>query len=357
MNSNIQLSVSVDALASLDTALLGRLLSQAPANERLAKSLHSLPSETVPEERNFLYHFFQRIWCGDSDVLEIGPFLGGSSRAIAYGMLHSPRREPDVRLHTYDKFTDYKDPDRLMATLEPLFAAGFLSQEDRAGCAGRTDFLGLFRRLHGSAEYAELVVPHEARLPDLPQQVGSIPNPFRPQGDAPLGAVFVDGCKSWYGTRYFMSEIAERLAPEAYLLFQDHGLYTCFWIPAFTGIMHEFLRPITYVGDTYVFQLAHPFMPADIEQRFPESPEEFGRQSLDLLFRQMAQLAMRRNESRWMLNLSLQRASALAYLGHHDEARAILHDITERPYFADFRDLIEAAARCPTYRPEGSVYL
>ena len=80
------------------------------AADGVAADLDSLPSETTPSERRFIYNYFAHWWPGEHDVLEIGPFLGGTTRAIGYGMLANHRRKPSTRLHTYDRFRLYIQP-------------------------------------------------------------------------------------------------------------------------------------------------------------------------------------------------------------------------------------------------------
>jgi len=91
--------------------------------EDLALFLDAIPSETTPSERRFLWQFFASIWDGAGDVLEVGPFLGGTSRAIARGMLDNPRYKGG-RLLTYDKFTNYHSEETLRSFLSPLVENG-----------------------------------------------------------------------------------------------------------------------------------------------------------------------------------------------------------------------------------------
>jgi len=71
--------------------LLGRVLGMLRAPGETENKLHEIPSQTSPEERRFLFNYFARFWSGEHDVLEIGPFMGGTTRAIALGMLMNPR--------------------------------------------------------------------------------------------------------------------------------------------------------------------------------------------------------------------------------------------------------------------------
>lgn len=67
--------------------LLGRMLSLFAAGPNKGKKydqfFDEIPTETTLGERKFLFNFFAQIWKGHYHVLEIGSFLGGSTRAIA----------------------------------------------------------------------------------------------------------------------------------------------------------------------------------------------------------------------------------------------------------------------------------
>src|SRR5688500_100370 len=82
--------------------------------------LTGIPSETTIAERVYLYRYFQGLWGGQGKVIEIGPFLGGTTRAIAWGMSRNPRLSPDARLHTFDRFGEYYSPAQKRSLIEPM---------------------------------------------------------------------------------------------------------------------------------------------------------------------------------------------------------------------------------------------
>jgi hypothetical protein len=59
--------------------------------DEVGAALDAIPSETCPLERRYLYRLFSTFWDPSGDVLEVGPFLGGTTRAIAMGMMHHSR--------------------------------------------------------------------------------------------------------------------------------------------------------------------------------------------------------------------------------------------------------------------------
>src|SRR5690606_3863122 len=124
-------------------------------------------------------------------------------------------------------------------------------------------------------DYSDLLRVHTAALPGSPDDVGRMANLYRQPADARFGLVFVDGCKSWYGTRWFLEQIAPTVGPGTYVVMQDYGWYTCFWLSAIVGCLPEHFRLVAHVDHTYAFQLLRPITPQDVEA-FPVSPDELG---------------------------------------------------------------------------------
>jgi hypothetical protein len=148
---------------------LGALVSEGGAlGASLALATESsLPSETPQAERRFLYRFFATLWEGRGSVLEVGPFLGGTTRAIALGMMDNPRRPSGARLYTHDRFGEYYDSDSLTRLLEPLFARGLLDESLR-GALARRSFKDVFDALHRRQRCSDLIVAGDQVVPDTP---------------------------------------------------------------------------------------------------------------------------------------------------------------------------------------------
>ncbi len=185
----------------------------------------------------------------------------------------------------------------------------------------------------------------------------SLDNIFRLQPGVVFEAVFVDGCKSWYGTKYFMKEIADNMQQGCHFIFQDYGANTCFWIPCFTAMMADFFKLVAHVDSTYTFQLIKPLTSQAIESNFTDSPEAFGKANFDLIFYELVKSASNRSDIKSVLNYKLQHAASLAYLGHYDIARQKIVELLALPEFRKYRPWILAALEIPTYRPEGNIYL
>jgi len=141
--------------------LLGRMLSQFAtvpnSGKKCDEFIDEIPTETTIGERKFLFNFFAHIWKGNYHVLEIGSFLGGSTRAIASGMQVNPSRLDRSKLHTFDKFENYYKPDQLLNFLSPLFDSGALKEEARDQIKHSSDFMNVFRLIHREHEYYPII--------------------------------------------------------------------------------------------------------------------------------------------------------------------------------------------------------
>jgi hypothetical protein len=317
------------------------------------EGLDVIPSETSRSERLFLYRFFAHVWPGSGDVVEIGPFLGGTTRAIARGMLANPALETAARLHAYDRFEEYYYADELRAYVEPLVAAGILDRAavEALGSAASFDeagFYELFERIHRGTSYEHVLVVRKEPLPDTPEQLRGQAQAFRLPDDRPLSGLFVDGCKSWYATKYFLREALQRTAPGAYFLFQDYGWYTDFWIPAVIKLTGDALALVAHVDQTYAFQLVG--RSADLDELVPDSAEEVGASRLAAAFDALVEDASTRGDARAVVVHGIQAGAALAYVGAKDEARRRLRALASAHGRGPHKDAIDAAQANPTHR-------
>lgn len=206
---------------------MGRPMGATPQTEPWADTEFELPARIptmiTPEEIRYLYWLGRDFWDGDTDVVEFGPWLGGSTYCLAAGMAANPRRAEAARLHVVDNFV-WQD---FMATIEPL--------ELEAG----NSFQARFET--NLEELSELLEVHRARLPDEPIVDINFDAPLLDDTslplfeatllDRPLGIVFVDGAKSWRGLSHMLRELAPRCVPGATLIvLQDVKLAGAYWI-------------------------------------------------------------------------------------------------------------------------------
>ena len=296
-----------------------------------------------------LYNFARIAWSGQDDVLEMGPFLGGTTRALALGMRDNPHRDTSCRLVTCDRFDSYFSNEELRSILEPLVISGVLTQSQLDALQNSTDFSAVFEEIHGNEQYAGFLSIVNAQLPMLPNQSVHGPADFTP-GERPLGLIFVDGCKSWFAMKYFMTRVAPVAPKGSFFLFQDYGMYTCFWIPAFVALNPEHFRLVAFVDATYVFRLIKQ-LDVDALERFPDEPGRLGESHLDSLYEPLVEEAGARRDSRGFVTASLQHAAAVAYLGQLERARSMIDALGADQRCRGFEYMVRAAREVPTYVP------
>lgn len=340
--------------------LFGKLFGSLTPSPALESHLLNIPSETTPYERRFLYNFFAHIWSGSGNVIEIGPFLGGTSRAIAKGMLDNPRRNPNSLFYTYDKFTGYYDGAGLADMLDPLFKSGELSLEIKEQLKNgqhNSRFLDIFNFIHQGKDYWPLMVPSDNVLPDLPEQVYSQTNTLFLTPDTKFDVAFVDGCKSWFSTKFFLMEMSKCSTSGAYFIFQDYGMFTCFWIPAILAMFRDYFELVAYVDYTYAFRLTKPLDARLIHERCPDFAEKLSPNFFNQLFMELGYEAGERNDVGSIVRQKLQHAGALAYLGEKEIAKQLIINLSQEPFALKYGEEIKKALKTPTYRPGETIYL
>ena len=322
----------------------------------LSRELNIIPSQTTEGERSFLYHYFRSEWTGVGNVIEIGPFLGGTTRAIAMGMLDNPRRTNKSKLYTFDRFQDYFDVDDLKQYLLPLMDSGQLNTNDLNELGERSKFIEIFKSIHESHSYYECIEPSEHGVPDRVEDKSinawmKIPELFI------TDAVFIDGCKSWYGTKYFIQIISSSIRPGTVLIFQDFAWFTCFWLPAFIELFEDFFTLIGNVDNTYVFRL-DKFLTSDmVENTFPDTPHSIDLTSLSNLFENQIKKAILRNDHYAAIRHTLHKAGALAYTNNLNEAKKTIKLAEQMEFSIEHKTVIEMAWKSPTYTPDGPIVL
>ena len=315
-----------------------------------------IPSETTPAERALLFDYFQHRWPGEGTVVEIGPFLGGTTRAMAWGMTCNPRLAPGAALHTFDRFDEYYSSEQLRRTIEPLVRSGVFTKDHADDLCQVANFERLFQAIHSPHDYARLVQLHNSPLPDLPGEIDTSRSLDVLNTTGELTAVFVDGCKSWASTHYAMKFLLPRLRTGTPVIFQDFGWYTCFWITSVVHALRDFLEWDTHADATYVFHLKRPITANDVAKRFACTPlemsETFFRKASAALF-ERSQL---HQDLRGELIAHLHHVAALMTINRRGAAADILKRLDVRRYAA-FAGMIRGCLKSPTYLPGGKQIL
>lgn len=312
--------------------------------------LARIPTETTPGERRLLFHHFSREWDGRGAVVEIGPFLGGTTRAIAWGMEHNPAATPAACVHTLDRFDVYYSPELMRKTVDPLVRSGDLAAVEADALCATANFEALFHAIHRPHAYASRIRLHNSPLPDFPEEIAGS-RAFAPlEAEQEFGAIFVDGCKSWASTHYAMRELLPRTRPGAAVIFQDFGWYTCFWISAAVHALREYLELVRHVDATYHYRLARPVSAAEVSARLATRPEEMGEKFFFESASALLKASLARGDLRGELIAQLHLVAALATLGRQPAAADVLRRVNPARYGADAA-LIRGSLASPTYLP------
>jgi len=206
----------------------------------------AIPTMISDEERRYLYWLAARVWSGSGDIVEIGPWLGGSTYCLAAGMCDSGHRVAG-RLKVFDNFI-WRD---FMANRAPL--------ELRPG----DSFEAHFRR--NVERFAHVVQSHTCALPDeaiagdaeaaakRSRSEEAVP-PFASESDSRIEILFVDGAKSVRGMAHLLRVLTYRLQPgKALIVCQDFKYWSTYWVPILMARLRAWFVPVHDVlGSTTV---------------------------------------------------------------------------------------------------------
>lgn len=326
-------------------------------NDEVEARLAQLPSATTMGERQLALHYLAAMWDGKGDVFENGPLLGGATRALALGMKYNENRSPDSLLQTYDWFSLAQPLDLPQDVWIQLYTAGLITMEEVNDAHAAGTFLPLFVKLHRAEDYWPLVRPHVAYLPGHRGEVPAGGEPIFAAPDREFGIAFVDGCKSWYGTKHWFTEIAPHLRVGSDVLFQDYGHYTCFWISTLVALFQDYFSLVAYVDHTYAWKLKKVPSQATIKKRLPDEPMDLSKAAYDDLYDFLLRGAENRNDRYCVMIHQAHRAAAYAYIGLLDESRALLDDLLMKAEWFPFRGYLQQARISPTYTPEDRIEL
>jgi hypothetical protein len=129
------------------------------------------------------------------------------------GMRENLNRDLKAKLHTFDLFESYYCADPLASKLKPMLDAGVLSPNSLEAISKDENarFRGVFEEIHNAEPYYETIVLESSALPDHPSEGAS--SSFTLSHIRKMGAFFIDGCKSWYATKFFLCESFKYATP------------------------------------------------------------------------------------------------------------------------------------------------
>ena len=312
--------------------------------EDIGRTLDAIPSETTRAERRLLYRLFAALWSGQGNVLEIGPYLGGTTRAVALGMLANPRRAAASRLITIDRFEldSFYTIERLREVLAPAVQAGLLGEADLTCVHQQQSFLPAFQRLHQGAAYESILDVRSQAMPSRPGE--SLAAAFQPPRGR-VDAVFVDGCKTWYSLKHLLIGMAPSVPVGGWFVFQDYYDYRCFWIPYALAAMKREFEEFVRVDSTNAFVLRHALEPGAIASAMPDDAGGLDAAAADAIFDQLSERAMHREDRRARVVHMIQKAACRHARCDAAGTTSILDDVARARWAAGFEDLIGQARR------------
>jgi hypothetical protein len=193
-----------------------------------------IPTMITKEEARYLNWLTATFWDDSGHVVEMGPWLGGSTYCLASGMAR-PHGESKHRLHVFDSF-EWRD---FMASRAPLELQAGASFEDH------------FRQ--NVSSFGDLVLSRRAVLPDELLATDASLADYRAAGNAPyapltwqegpIQLLFIDGAKSWTGMVHLLKQTAPHwLAGRTVVVCQDYKHWGCYWVTALVEVLSHRLR-------------------------------------------------------------------------------------------------------------------
>jgi hypothetical protein len=300
----------------------------------------AVPTMLQREERQYLFWLGASVWSGAGLVLEIGPWLGGSTVCLAAGMRASGH-DARARLHAVDNFL-WRE---FMAARAPL--------PIKPGESFEPFFL------ENVADYADIVVSHARALPDEVvsgdqeatakrfAEARAVPVFDAVPGSDPVEILFIDGAKSWRGMVHLLRVVRDRVVPGCTLLVcQDYKYGGTYWVPMMMSRLGDMVEPVHNVpgGTTVTFRLTRALSAdflAGLVDHVARIPTAEGLALID-----RARDLLRADGDRdGAGNVSLARVNFLAHQGRADEAVAAFGEIQrEWAWTQDATQLVRAAA-------------
>lgn len=180
----------------------------------------NVPTMLVPDELRLLHHLAENVYRGVGAIVDAGPFLGGSTIALAAGL----RLNPCARgvIHSFDRFE-----------VEDYMRGSFFPESTAAGTSFREQFQ------KNIAPFSDLIEVHAG---DIEQQSWSA---------GPIEILFIDVAKHWRTCDWVTWQFFPHLIPGRSLVIQQDYLYH-HWVGWLHVTMEFYADYFEYVCDTGV---------------------------------------------------------------------------------------------------------
>lgn len=251
-------------------------LEESPWNRiELPSELRRIPAMLSEEEKKYLVWTTAEAFEGWGAVVDLGPWLGGSTASLAEGLR---RRGVSNKVECFDTFR---------------WVRGYMSSHDLPDLPDDADFMHLF--LQQVSPYQEWISPHRQDLSNFAWDEG------------PIEILFVDAAKTWTLTNSILSGFGPALVPgRSRVILQDFRHHRTHWLSLIFDSRMDVWRERETVreGWTVTFTPLKPlFGPAGIHSDYSE--ESFPLASADQLLR--ARMARETGENRHLIHRILYR--------------------------------------------------
>jgi hypothetical protein len=222
----------------------------------------SVPTMISREETRYLYWLAARYWTNSGHIIEIGPWLGGSTICLASGM-RDRDQFPENKLHVFDNFI-WRD-----------FMAERASLPLRNGDSFQSKFEG------NLASFGDLIRTHRRALPDDPTPLDKLAESLHTNESGnietltwdlgePVEILFVDGAKSWTGFKHLLQVFSESLIPgKSLLVCQDYKFWGSYWVPMMLEYFSEYFELVHNVAQNTVSFMLNRAIPAAMFDSLP----------------------------------------------------------------------------------------
>ena len=195
------------------------------------------PSMMQTDEVLYAYWLAKEAATVEGDIVEIGPWIGAATAALAQGVLDRKRGESKSKIHVFDRFA------------WTAYAAKFLPD---VTLNPGDDMEEIFRQQ--TARWTDLIVTHKGELETA-----------RWPSDKPISILFIDAPDNADLMKRVWREFGPGLRPGSIVVFQDYKHYMGAFIPPLV-YQWRTLKPVHVVRDgcSVGFRLTQPYAPIDV---------------------------------------------------------------------------------------------
>jgi hypothetical protein len=270
----------------------------------LPADLTAIPAMLTPEEKQYLVWLTSERYAGWGAIVDLGPWLGASSAALAEGLRRAGRAE---RIQSLDLF---------------VWEPAYMEQSAPCGLGPGADFLPEFERQ--VAPYRRWIEPARTDL------LG-----YRWTG-GPIELLFVDAGKSWELTNAILRSFGPHLVPgKSRVILQDFLFHQTHWLPLIFDSRPDLWRETEQVEDGTTVTVI-PVAPLDELAQADYGEEQFPFPTAEPLLR--GRLDRTRGARRDRLMLTLYRKALIE--GETEAAGELRSALRTRPVTA--RELLLA---------------